>query len=310
MAKHILYIDTIFDANWDIASPARKRKMKDKLETATTRLRNTRFNVLVFSSLEVEIEYGELRLSFNDTAFDELYEDLDEIFDELKAGGKTLLFSVGYWTGSHVFEAISKVGVEAFCKAFYEQVAKPLGIDGLDIDLEAGKEGETWESVFNTYGQLIIDLTNHYTQTYGGVVSHVANMNIVDTQYLNAGIEGSKEGILAATKGTHKNNISWISVNLPAQNQPDQVLKFFGDKVMKPLEKVGFKLKINRPKDMIVPGFAAYTPDYLEPGQQLISKAAAKFKTKGYFVWKSSLLSNDECKLKVENRWLELIWGR
>lgn len=231
------------------------------VDAAVQSLGNSGFNVLILSFLRVHLERGKLDLRYNDTPFSALNATLAPIVRRLQRGfpqRKRILLSLGGWAQLGAFEAIRTYGVEEFVAVLNREVIAPLGIDGLDIDLEPMTGGlPEWVAVHHEYGKTIADLTNVYKQTNPThVVTHAPVSGIAAQLYATpALLPGLPEGLLAATRTAQGNNIDWLNVQFYEGGAVTgmTIPEFYRSQLAGPLVAAQAKSGVRRPLHFLTP---------------------------------------------------------
>ncbi len=150
----------------------------------------------------------------------ELSQKLPAKFAQLRAAGMNLLVSIGGWEGSDVFKTIQTMGVSKFVDQLENDFFKAYNANGINIDLEPGQQGESWSSVYQTYGQLIVDLSNEVASR-GYVVSHTP-ANGLSTSFYVSSCPGlpNDQPILEATYNGSTQSVDYLNVQYYAGGDP------------------------------------------------------------------------------------------
>jgi hypothetical protein len=235
-------------------------------------LGNSGFNVLILSFLRVFLNDGRLELRYNDTPFSELNATLARVVRRLQtgfAGRKRVLLCLGGWAQLGAFDAVRKFGVPRFIAQLDREVIAPLGIDGLDLDLEPMTGGlPEWMAVHHEYGKTVVDITNAYKRTNPThVVTHAPISSVAADLYATpAPLPGLPQGMLAATRTAQGNNIDWLNVQLyeggavTGMTIPD----FYRTRLVTPLEASQAASGIRRPLHFFTPLFEPHAEQPLE----------------------------------------------
>lgn len=205
--RRILYVLAQF-------SQAMPESMRAVVET----IGKSGFNIVILSFLQASLTNGKLTLLYNGNDFSLLSPVLPGLLARLRSGfsvQKRLMLSIGGWQQVSTFEAIRSVGVPKFIRQLTEEVIAPLGLEGIDLDLEPQTGGiDHWMAVHHEYGKTLVDLTNEYKRLRPAhLVTHAPLSVVAAKLYAKATpVEGLPEGLLAATRGPHGNNVDWLNV--------------------------------------------------------------------------------------------------
>lgn len=150
----------------------------------------------------------------------ELSQKLPAKFAKLRAADMNLLVSIGGWEGSDVFKTIQSMGVSVFVDQLENDFFKVYNANGINIDLEPGQQGESWSSVYQTYGQLIVDLSNEVAAR-GYVVSHTPANGLSTSFYVDScpGL-ANNQPILEATYNGTTQSVDYLNVQYYAGGDP------------------------------------------------------------------------------------------
>jgi len=203
---------TGFDSNWADASPSDRAAIEQHIEKTVTELSGLAWNVYILAFLHVHARSGPMELFFNGSPVEKLYPGLGQQLARLKASGKRLLISIGGWDNACDFDGIHDVGVAAFLVQARQQVITPLGLDGIDLDLEPTSDDPgiycppdpDWYSVYQRLSPVLVELSNQ-AAAGGLLVSHAPAVYIPQF-YTDPG------GILAGTRRpSGGNSISFLN---------------------------------------------------------------------------------------------------
>ena len=205
---------TGFDSNWADASPGDRAAIEQQIESSVTELSELAWNVYILAFLHVHARSVPMELFFNGTPVGKLYPGLGQQLARLKASGKRVLISIGGWDNACDFSGIQGVGVAAFLAQARQQVITPLGLDGIDLDLEPTEDNDPrlycphepgWDAVYERYSPLLVELSNQ-AAAGGLLVTHAPAM------YMDSGFYTDPGGILAGTRqGAGGNSIAWLN---------------------------------------------------------------------------------------------------
>ena len=249
--------------------PQPERAVNAAVET----LGNGGFNVLILSFLRVFLNGDRLELRYNDTPFSELNATLAPVVRRLQtgfSGRKRVLLCLGGWAQLRAFEAVRRFGVSRFIAQLNREVIAPLGIDGLDLDLEPMTGGlPEWMAVHHEYGKTVADITNEYKRTNPShIVTHAPVSGIAADLYAKpAPLPGLPQGLLAATRtATGGNNIDWLNVQfyeggaVTGMTIPD----FYRTRLVAPLMAAKGAADVRRPLYFLTPLFEPHADQPLE----------------------------------------------
>ncbi len=176
------------------------------------------FNVAILSFLQAKVAGGKLTLLYNGNEFSLLAPQVPALLAQLRSGfgaPKRVMLSIGGWQETATFEAIRSFGVAAFVRQLNQQVVHPLGLDGIDLDLEPQKGGlDQWMAVHREYGQALAEITNEYKRVHSDHLLTHAPLSILAAELYAKPqpLPGLNDGMLAATRNGGKNNIDWLNV--------------------------------------------------------------------------------------------------
>lgn len=249
------------------------------LHELTETLGSSGFNVFILSFLQAEYSDSKVMLSYNGNPLSAFVPGVPASLAHLRAGfaeRKRLLLSIGGWNHAQTFEAIRSAGVPAFVRQLSEQIITPLGLDGIDLDLEPGVGGiEQWFGVHREYGKTIVELTNEYKRLYPShVVTHAPVAPVAAELYTKpTALPGLPQGLLAGTRAGDKNNIGWLNVQLYEGGEiaGGDIAGFYRDSLVKPLLAMRAQTGIAMPLPFLIPLFEPAAKQPLEFCQQTIA---------------------------------------
>jgi|GEM_PF-5311640 len=178
------------------------------------------FNVIVLSFLQAQVAGGKLTLLYDGNEFSALAPQVPALLARLRSGfgdRKRVMLSIGGWQNLPTFQAIRSFGVAGFVRQLTEEAIAPLGLDGIDLDLEPQSGGlEHWMEAQTEYGATLAALTNEYKRVHPThIVTHAPISAVAAEMYVKpAPLAGLQGGLLAATRARHGNNIDWLNVQL------------------------------------------------------------------------------------------------
>ena len=253
------------------ATPAEMQNVVETIGAST-------FNVLILSFLQASVARGKLTLSYNGNAFP-LEAEVPAQLARLRSGfgeKKRTLLSIGGWKHQPTFDAIRSLGVPAFVRQLTEQVIVPLGLDGIDIDLEPQKGGlDHWMAVHFEHGKTIVDITNEYKKMHPThLVTHAPISAVAAEIYAKpTRIPGLNGGLLAATRTKHGNNIDWLNVQFYEGGRVDggDIAGYYRDSLAAPLMRLRTQTGITQPLHFLTPLFEPEAKQPLAFCQQTIA---------------------------------------
>lgn len=228
------------------------------------------FNVLILAFLNTRQAGGQAVFRYNDSPLAQLPKDLAFHIQKLKsrfAAPKKVLISLGGWANQDDFRAIRTIGIEKFVGQLNAQVIQPLGLDGIDIDLEPAIESpEAWQAIYDELGRTIVDLTNRYKSTNPDhVVTHAPTSGLTARLYVNDGrLQGLAGSILESTRAATGNNVDWLNVQLYEGGavKNGTITHFYKDQLVDALAAKTKSTGIANPLDFLSPTFE---PDFHQP---------------------------------------------
>jgi hypothetical protein len=252
---------------------ATPQAMRELVET----IGGSSFNVLVLSFLQAGFANGKLALSYNGNAFPPAPQ-VPALLSRLRSGfpiRRQLLLSIGGWQHRPTFDAIRSFGVPAFVRLLSEQVILPLGLDGIDLDLEPQTGGlDQWMAVHFEHGKTIVDITNEYKRLHPThIVTHAPISSVAAELYAKpARIAGLNASLLAATRTKHGNNIDWLNVQFYEGGAVDggDIAGFYCNSLAAPLQQMQSETGIDRPLEFLTPLFEPAAKQPLQFCQQTI----------------------------------------
>ncbi|MGC1783281.1 MAG: hypothetical protein WA708_12230 [Acidobacteriaceae bacterium] len=235
------------------------------------------FNILVLSFLQAGFANGKLALSYNGNAFP-LAPQVPALLSHLCSGfqiRRQILLSIGGWQHRPTFDAIRSFGVPAFVRQLTEQVILPLGLEGIDLDLEPQTGGlDQWMAVHAEYGKTIVDMTNEYKRLHPThVVTHAPVSSVAAELYVKpTRIAGLNASLLAATRVKRGNNIDWLNVQFYEGGAVEggDIAGFYCDSLAAPLKQMQSETGIVRPLEFLTPLFEPAAKQPLQFCQQTI----------------------------------------
>lgn len=239
------------------------------LRSAIDTLGPSGFQVVVLSFLQASVAGGDGRgggkliLLYNDQAISSFLPGIAELLARLRSGygtQKRIQISIGGWGHTPTFAAIRSVGVAAFVRQLTEEVIVPLGLDGIDLDLEPQQGGlENWRSVHQEYGSTLVDLTNAYKRLHPRhLVTHAPISGMAAEMYVKpAEIPGVGGSLLEATRGPQGNHIDWLNVQFYEGGQVTEgsIADYYRAKLAGPLWEQRDRFGIMQPLHFLTPTF-------------------------------------------------------
>lgn len=228
------------------------------------------FNVLVLAFLNVRQSNGQAILRYNDSPLAQLPKELRGVIQKLKSGfaaPKKVLISLGGWANQDDFRSIRAIGIEKFVRQLNTQVIRPLGLDGIDIDLEPSIESpQAWQAIYDELGRTIVDLTNLYKAANPGhFVTHAPTSGLTERLYINDGrLQGLPGSILESTRFASGNNVAWLNVQFYEGGavKSGTITGFYKDQLATSLAAKSRSAGIADPIDFLSPTFE---PDFHQP---------------------------------------------
>ena len=227
----------------------------EQMRTVVETLGPSSFNVLILSFLQASVAQGKLALSYNGNGFPSLSPEVPGLLSRLRSGfgaRKRVLLSIGGWQQEPTFTAIRSFGVPAFVRQLTREAIQPLGLDGIDLDLEPQTGGlDQWMAVHREHGKTIVDLTNEYKRVHPThVVTHAPISAVAAQMYAEpAPIPGLNGGLLHATRTRDGNNVDWLNVQLYEGGivPGGDIAGFYRDSLVIPLTRMAGQSGITGP---------------------------------------------------------------
>ena len=256
-----------------------------KLRAVVQRLGSSGFNVLVLSFLQARMANGKLDLLYNGNAVASFAPQVPALLARLRSGFATpsgfatrrrIQISIGGWGNTPTFAAIRSAGVAAFVRQLTEQVIAPLGLDGIDLDLEP-QEGdlENWIAVHREYGKILVDLTNEYKRVHPTHLVTYAPVSSVaaETFMMPSSIPDLKGSLLQATRTPQGNNIDWLNVQFYEGGVVSQgsIADFYRTRLAGPLVAMREQVGISKPLYFFTPTFEPHAKQPLAFCQRTIA---------------------------------------
>jgi hypothetical protein len=275
--RRILYVM----ANLTETRPAKQRDWIDPLA-------GSGFNVLVLSFLQASMAGGQLQLLYNDNRIPSLAPQVPALLAQLRSasgGNKRVQISIGGWGHTPTFQAIRSAGVSAFVRQLTDQVIVPLGLDGIDIDLEPQKgDLVNWIDVHRDYGTTIVDLTNEYKRLHPThLVTHAPISPVAAEMYIQpAQVPGLQGNFLQATRAPRRhgftNNIDWLNVQFYEGGvvTDGTIAGYYCSRLAAPLAAMRAQVGIEQPLHFLVPTFEPAAKQPLEFCRQTIAAINAE----------------------------------
>lgn len=286
------------------------------------------FNVIILAFLYARFRAGNLRLTYNGVPFARLQPDLERQLRSLRAGfptRKRLLLCLGGWGNAASFAAIRSAGVAAFLRQLDREAIEPLGLEGLDLDLEPGTAAENtaagWHAAHDEFGATLVAITNGYRARHPDhIVTHAPIASVAAGLYArDGGVAGVRGSFFEATRRPEGgNNLSWINVQFyeagdpmspkaPAiwqvASAPQSIAAFYQTELLQPLLRRRAATGLSRPWEALAPGFE---PHYHQDRafcaatlRELVHQSAACGPPAGVFLWQYGQIAADI-----------LAWGR
>jgi hypothetical protein len=221
------------------------------------------FNVLILSFLQASVSRSKLTLLYNGNEFPSLAPEVPALLARLRSGfgsRKRVMLSIGGWQELRTFKAIRSYGVPAFVRQLTEQVVVPLGLDGIDLDLEPQKGGlDQWMAVHDEYGKTLIELTNEYKRLHPThTLTHAPISKVAAEFYTKPRpIPGMNKALLAATRGNQSNNIDWLNIQFYEGGiiEGGDIAGYYRDSLAAPLIHMQQQTGITTPLQFLTPLF-------------------------------------------------------
>jgi len=213
--SNVLYVTSgYFDGNWANADSQQQQQILTTIQSTVTALGATSFNVFINFSLGASIDSSNnVTFTFNGTTIADLYPNLSSEFLTLSGTNDSMiLISLGGWAAEGDFAALQQYqnNVGSAGQLIFDQVIQPLGLNGLDIDLEASGT-ISWQQSYQDYGGLIATITNDLA-ALGCIVTHVPPSGVANEYYINGDPSNGIPSIVQACQTSTGNNISWLNI--------------------------------------------------------------------------------------------------
>ena len=237
------------------------------------------FNVLILSFVQARVKDGKLSLLYNDNAVQSFAPQYPALLAQLRSGfaaPRRIQISIGGWRHTATFAAIRSAGVPAFVRQLTEEIIRPLGLDGIDIDLEPEQGGlENWMGVHRDYGDTIVELTNEYKRVHPThLVTHAPISPVAAGMYVQAVAEdGLKTSLLEGTRTSHGNNVDWLNVQFYEGGIVGEgsIADYYRTQLAGPLKDKANQFGISQPLNFLTPTFEPQAKQPLEFCQQTIA---------------------------------------
>lgn len=226
----------------------------------------TDFNVAILAFLYARYTRGTLHLRYNALPAARLPPGLPAHLERLRRGfpvPKRILISLGGWGNRATFEAIRAAGVPAFLRQLDQEIVAPLGLAGLDLDLEPGTVAENtpagWHSVHDDLGATLVAITNGYMDRHPDhLVTHAPIASVAAALYArDGGVRGVRGSFFEATRAARGSNIAWLNVQFYEAGDPKplSIPDFYKDELLRPLLAARAATGLARPWEALVAGF-------------------------------------------------------
>jgi chitinase len=221
------------------------------LAATVARLGPSAFNVVNLAFLNARVVKGDVRFH---------YRPLTGVRAAVRAlqrdypVKKKVLLSLGGWGNRVTFDAARAAGVSAFLEQLDEEYVLPLGVDGIDLDLEPTTAAENtpagWRAVHDELGATLVALSNGYKRRHPGhLVTHAPIASVAAELYVRDGkLRGVPGPLLKAAP-----SIDWLNVQMyeAGDVQPSSIADFYQRQLIQPLAAQGFA----HPGEKLFPGF-------------------------------------------------------
>lgn len=291
-------------------------------ESVVARLGPSRFNVVILAFLYARVRGGRLQLTYNGVPFARLPGQLPHELRRLRVGypvRKRLLLSLGGWGNAGSFAAIRAVGVESFLRQLDEEAVGPLGLAGLDLDLEPGTVAENtasgWRAVHEEFGATLVGITNGYRARHPDhYVTHAPIASVAAGLYArDAGLKAAPGGLFTACRRPGGgNNISWLNVQFYEAGDPlsakapaiwgqparaETIAGFYQSELLQPLLAARGSNGLEHPAQALAPGFEPrYHQDLsfcAATLREIVEETAAWGPPAGAFLWEYGQIANE-----------------
>ncbi len=242
----------------------------EQMHAAAETLGGSGFNILILSFLQASVVGGKLTLLYNGNAFPLLRPEVPGLLARLRSGfaqKKRIMISIGGWNQLETFEAIRTFGVPAFVARLTEEAIVPLGLEGVDLDLEPQTGGlDRWLAVHHEYGEMLAALTNEYKRVHPThLVTHAPVSGVAAEIYAKPeALPGLRDGLLAATRTRSGNNIDWLNVQFYEGGavKGGDIADYYRESLAMPLIRTQDESGVRRPLHFLTPLFE---PDVKQP---------------------------------------------
>ena len=219
-------------------------------------LQGTRFNTLILAFVYARWQRGKLALTLNGLPGARLGGTAANL---KRLRGTRVLASLGGWGNAATFAAIQRAGVGRFLDQFEHEIAGPLGLSGMDLDLEPGTVAENtpagWKAVHDQHGGLLVALTNEYARRHPAhAVTHAPIAGVAASLYARDGkLRGVHGSLIEATAGS----LSWLNVQFyeAGDPKPETIAAFYKRELIDPLVAARAAARWERPWERVLPGF-------------------------------------------------------
>ncbi|MGH9482276.1 MAG: hypothetical protein ACRD1L_09310 [Terriglobales bacterium] len=275
--------------------------ISDRVNAALVRaLGPTRFNVAILAFLYARYRGGVLHLTYNGVPARRLPAALAPELRRLRLGfatPKRILISIGGWGNRGTFEAIRAAGVERFLDQLDAEFVGPLGLEGLDLDLEPSTVAENtpagWRAVHDDLGATLVAITNGYMRRHPHhAVTHAPIASVAAALYAGDGkLRGVRGSFFDAARIPRGNHIAWLNLQFYEAGDPKPVSipDFYRNELVLPLLARRDSTGIARPWEVLVPGFEPryhQDRDFCEQTLRQINHAIAPMgRAGGVFLW-------------------------
>lgn len=252
---------------------------KAAMQSAVEAVGASSFNVLILSFLQVAVANEKLSLTFNGNAFSSFASEVPAMLTRLRSGfgaRKRILLSIGGWASAPSFAAIRSFGVARFVRQLTEEIIVPLGLDGIDLDVEPTKGGlDQWIAVQREYGRTLVEITNEYKRLHPThVVTHAPISAVAAEIYAKRTLLPElKNSLLEATRTQHGNNIDWLNVQFYEGGvvEGGDIADYYCKRLVGPLAEMREQTGITQALSFFTPTFEPAAKQSLEFCQQTVA---------------------------------------
>jgi len=277
-------------------------------EAAVAAIGPSEFNVIILAFAQASYRQGRLRLLYNGVPPRRLSPRLSESLRQLRGGFRTrkrILLSLGGWGNAATFAAIRSAGVDAFLRQLDDEIVGPLGLDGLDLDLEPGTKAENtpagWHAVHDDLGGTLVTVTNAYMRRHPGHwITHAPISSVAAALYVRDGkVRGIPGSIFQATRAGTGNNIAWLNVQFyeAGDPKPQPVAAYYRDQLLQPLLDGRRGTGLARPWEALALGFEPHYHQNLEACEATLRAVrratAGSGPPGGAFVWQYGQIAHE-----------------